>query len=71
MVSHINKKKGKNMSHQNILHYCTQCEKDTVHFNAPSLFSDTVFECLDCENNILLEEGEEVVFIHYKDEDND
>ena len=56
------------MSHQNILHYCTQCEKDTVHFNAPSLFSDTVFECLDCENNILLEEGEEVVFIHYKDE---
>ena len=56
------------MSYPNIFHYCENCEKETTHFNLPNLFTDLSFECVECENVILLEEGAKVTFIKYEDE---
>jgi len=57
------------MSYPDILHYCSECEKETTHFNVPSLLTDNAFECVDCENTIILAEGTEVVFLHYDNEE--
>ena len=51
------------MSYPDIFHYCAECEKETRHFNVPSLLTDTSFECVECENTILLCEGDKVTFL--------
>lgn len=55
------------MTYPNIFHYCPQCEKEEIHFNKPSIFTENAFECLTCENTIILSEYEEVKFIEYRD----
>ena len=57
------------MSYPDILYYCDECETETQHFNLPSLLTANGFQCTVCLKEIILQEGTEVVFLHYNDLD--